>query len=200
MEAVQPGLGFPDRPDATVGASVGDELDRHYTPGRLAEVIVDAIIMERPRTILEPSVGGGAFARAVLRRWPKVYLCGLDIDPQALGQRWCKDFAVLDAAKANIAAAFDLVIGNPPFDEALAHVEAMLALRPTVLSFILPWAYWGVDEWQPLLRGPNKPAIVRPIPGRPWPDNMRETAVYEWWPTSSAMCRETRIVPLPEWR
>lgn len=199
MEAQQAGLAFPGRPDVTVGASVGDELDRFYTPARLAEVIVDALAMEAPRTVLEPSVGGGAFARAVLRRWPRVALCGLDVDPQALGQKWCRDFAVMDASTAHLAPAYDLIVGNPPFGDALAHVQAMLDLRPQVLAFILPWSHWGVDEWQPLLRGPMRPAIVRPIPGRPWPDSIRETAVYEWWPCS-ARGQDTRIVPLPEWR
>jgi hypothetical protein len=162
---------------------IGDDLDRCYSPEALADAIVRQLKrhIPPPATVVEPSVGGGAFVRAVRRHWLGTRVIGVDIDPTAAGLRLCDESAVTDWP--GVASAFAgrdvLVLGNPPFGEAIAHVEAALSVaRRTVL--LLPWAYWGVAAWAHLLREPARPWVVSPILGRPWPDRVRETAVYEW--------------------
>jgi hypothetical protein len=106
----------------------------------------------------------------------------------------------------------DLIVGNPPFTKdsgrrndkgepiiepvAHLHVEASLALRPTVCAFILPWAYaGGVERWNPILEE-HPPAFIQPITPRPWGADMREVALYVW----IEGVRETRRLPLPRWK
>ena len=208
----QLGLVGPDLPP------VRDHLSRRYTPDGLAVVIVDTLapLLDAgcEPLVVEPSVGGGAFARAIRAslgtRWGTVV--GVDLDPGARGLgevdhgiigSWPEIAAewrqVLDLGigHALLSQPPDIIIGNPPFtgDEGLAHVDACLLLRPRIVSLVLPWAYWGVQRWSRLLRGEHRPAIVRPIVGRPWSSHVREAAVYEWHP--GARPSRTMIVDLP---
>ena len=107
--------------------------DAYYTPDALAEAIVEAL--DGPGLIewvLEPHVGGGAFARAVKRRWSGVRVNGLDIDPEAAGQRDCDRFEVGDFLSLPKPLDPDdpptLIIGNPPFKDAEAHIRQALSI------------------------------------------------------------------------
>lgn len=180
-----------------------DPLGRCYTPQALADRIVEAIAFPGiPWSILEPSVGGGAFVVACARRWPESRVIGIDKDPDAEGLRLCDTAHVADfVAEPRPLIGAPLVLGNPDFGRRncripLAHTEAALALGPVTLAFILPWAFWGVETWRPLLHGERRPAVVRPIPGRPW-DCVREVAVYEW---HRGFTGKTQIEPIGEWR
>lgn len=163
-------------------AGVGDELDRVYTPDLLARAIVDALPGPAPFRVVEPSVGGGAFVRAARRRWPRTWITGVDRDGCAAGllavdQALCGSWPEI----APRLPRPDLILGNPPFggDTALSHVEAALGTGAARIALILPWAYWGVERWASLLAS-CPPVEVRPILPRPWPDRVRETALYLW--------------------
>lgn len=117
------------------------QLGAWYTPPDLVDLVVDAVVDEefvqrrlataRCFRVLDPACGDGRFLRAVAERLAEIVptdrleLVGIDIDPDAaaitsaalpdaevvcgdaLDHRWC-------------GAAFDLVIGNPPFLSQLA--------------------------------------------------------------------------------
>jgi hypothetical protein len=162
--------------------AIGDPLDRCYTPQALADAIVHVLDTAPPAFVLEPSVGGGAFVRAVRKRWGDgPHIDGIDIDPTADGLRLC-DASIVgpaqDLAGADPTMKYDLIIGNPPFSEALEHVSRFVKRCPRVVM-ILPLAYLGVQEWDELLTT-RPPSRIYRIVGRPWPDRIRETAVYEW--------------------
>lgn len=183
----------PERP-------IGDALDRCYTPDRLARAMVAALPwVIGARRIIEPSAGGGSIVRALHLASPSTSIHGVDLDPRAPARAYtlrlpCSRWTVGDwpTVAREIDDRPDGIVGNPPFGDALEHVRAALALRCPV-ALILPWAYWGVQEWAPLL-DEHPPAFVRPIRGRPWPTKVRETAVYEWYPRGVATC--TQVEPL----
>jgi hypothetical protein len=116
-------------------ASVGctrDPLERHYTPPDLAEACCGWLaeitaLGEGPR-VVEPSCGGGAFARAIRKTWPLAHLTGIDIDDQAAGLRHCDAALIGDWLDLGVGARADAVIGNPPFSTAIPHVERGLAV------------------------------------------------------------------------
>ncbi len=190
---------------------IGDELDRCFTPQKLAQAVVESVarFVPAPKLIIEPSVGGGAFVRAIRARWPDVEVWGCDLDPYAEGFRWCDEVVMQDwvvGAKvlANRARAqgkrVDLVVGNPSFKHAISHVAAGRECFPkAVQSFILPLAYLGVGEWQPTWERYGL-AELQPIAGRPWPERMRETATYTWEPLKPGYRGMRLRLPALEWR
>lgn len=120
-----------------------DHLDRDYTPDEVAAAFVRWLRIPAVARVLEPSVGGGAWVRA-LRGAGRVVI-GADIDPGARGLAMVDiplvgDFAG-EMGQGNpsplfAAGPFDLVLGNPPFGPALAHLRRALALAP-VVAFVL---------------------------------------------------------------
>ncbi len=102
-----------------------DLLDRYYTPGPLAESLTSLLPIRASDRVVEPSCGGGAFARALLRRTPRVHV--FDLDPGARGLRLspfsvCGDFL----RQPEPATGFDWCVGNPPSQHAERHVHHAL--------------------------------------------------------------------------
>lgn len=109
--------------------------DRYYTPDRLAEAIVERVGVARDTIALEPSVGGGAFVSALARRGAIVE--AIDLDPAAPGLQPGSDTKL--GAPFRRTQSFEkplpfegvdpswprpeIVIGNPPFSCAEAHVR-----------------------------------------------------------------------------
>jgi len=176
---------------------VRDELDRRYTPQSLADAIVDRLHIT-PKRVLEPSVGGGAFARAARRRWPACKVFGVDVDPASPGANKCNAWLCGDflSFKPSMLEHVDLILGNPPFGQALDHVRHALTFECPVV-FVLPLAYLGVQSWAPFLTGLQRPVFVWPIVGRPW-NVLREAAVYGWDPRRSPG-DETTLALLTDW-
>ena len=132
------------------------EGDAYYTSPRLARSIVSEVqrFIKEPidGVVLEPSVGGGAFATAILDLTP-ARLMVADIDPTAPGMAtgwWSRRRAAGERyplAFYTRQSFLDLdhlrpgwVIGNPPYADALAHVEHALAIAPRVV-FLLRLAF-----------------------------------------------------------
>ena len=172
-----------------------DPLGRCYTPDALARVIVDAVDSARPlgpgATVLEPSVGGGAFARAARLRWHDARLIVVDVDPAAPGLAYDADVPAICGDWPTVAREglppVDLVIGIPAFGRAvklattIRHVLAALEVGRRVVQLV-PADYVSASTWHDRVTRSHPPArIWRPI-GRPWPLQLREVVVYEWDP------------------
>lgn len=178
---------------------VRDPLGRRYTPDRLAASVISRIAVYRTEVpegtwFVDGHVGGGAFVRMAKKRWPNIRLLGVDIDPLAPGFEHCDEKIVGDwsVVAKEIVPRFrwPIIGGNPPFDDpkgkppdptrAQRHLRATLDAyerRPVEMGWILPLAYLGTKAWGELL-GRFPPDHVDPITGRPWGENVRETAAY----------------------
>lgn len=115
-------------------------LDAYYTPDEVAWKIVSRL----PggfRRIWEPHVGGGAFLRALKRRymvgqeeWPMIV--GTDIDPYAEGFHE-HNVAMMQQDALTHKGRYDLIIGNPPYSRAEEHVRHFLSLEPAMCVMLL---------------------------------------------------------------
>jgi hypothetical protein len=140
--------------------------DAYYTPPELAAACVAALDIPHPRIVLEPSVGGGAFVREVRTRWADVFVHGIDVNERAAGFADCDGHWVGDFAEHAFAPqSFGLVVGNPPYRCAEAHVRAALDLAPRV-AFLLRLGFLASQERAPLWRD-HPAAAVHVISKRP---------------------------------
>lgn len=119
------------------------EHDAYFTPPELARAIVERVatfIGEMGR-IWEPHCGGGAFVAAARAQWPKHWITALDLVDRrdgALAAGACRfvkhDWLQPLPAKLEPYTQVDppdLIIGNPPFLDAEAHVRrALEVVRP----------------------------------------------------------------------
>lgn len=175
-----------------------DELERFYTPDRLAALCLERVQasrrwptdQRRVARVVEPSCGGGAFVRAARERWPFATVNGFDVDPEAVGLELADDGQAVDFLEVEPGEC-DVVVGNPPFGPALEHVRRALAWQPYAVAFILPLARLeGTKGWGAFL-DEHPPEAVHPIAGRPWPDVVRGCGLWVWHTTPGAF----RIMP-----
>jgi hypothetical protein len=111
-------------------------LDAYFTPQPLADAICDRLlkIYPSPDFIIEPSAGMGAFVRSCTSRWPGKMILAVDIDPRyneaclsAGAQAFYPEDWVQFIHRVDFTQNKVLMLGNPPFKHAQAHVEAGLA-------------------------------------------------------------------------
>lgn len=155
----------------TVDSHERDPLDRYYTPPEVAAAVVAEIVApvmrhRPPVTALEPSVGGGVWARALAATFPEVATHGVDADPDAAGlddvlvpfAMTLEDFA----ARHGERAAYDLVIGNPPYLLAEEHVRHALALAAegAPVVFVLRVGFLGGQDRMRQLYAEHPPKEV----------------------------------------
>ena len=114
-----------------------DHLDRYYTPDAVADACVGVLDLRGVRSVLEPSVGHGAWVRAIRSRLPEAHIRSVDLDPAA---KHDSADAIEHGDFRDCDCWADLIVGNPPFSEALAHVEHALTLAPAV-GFLLRLAF-----------------------------------------------------------
>lgn len=197
--------GGPPRDDTGAVAS-----DAYWTPQPLAVACVDDLVqaelLEDGDRVLEPSVGGGAFARAA-RKAGATWITGVDMHD-------VEGFAACDAAvRGDLLTArlgtFDVALGNPPFggpDERRGrqpgdppYVGAHHVLRcieqADVVAMILPWEWGAVGYVLDTLLGPFPPAYRRPIRPRAW-NVVRACGWYVW----SCVDTSNRVLSALEWR
>ncbi len=120
--------------------------DAYYTPPKLAETLVSLLPIYGDHTILEPHGGSGAFVEPLCQRNPHVTT--FDIDPRVvhtLAREHDVTAVHTDFLEygANGSFGFDWIIGNPPYQDAMAHVlHAFSLLRPLgSLCFLLRLAF-----------------------------------------------------------
>lgn len=120
--------------------------------------------------IIEPSCGAGPFVRAARATWPSTRIRAFDIRPDAAEQM--KDsgaeFEVRNSLSRWGGRLPNLIIGNPPYSAAEAHIRCALAqLAPGgTLAFLLRLGFFGSDERVPFFREHPVHALA-PIAQRP---------------------------------
>ena len=107
-------------------------LDAYYTPGPLARALVDLLPIVPRSRVVEPSVGGGAFARAL--RAGGAHVEGVDVSCLASGLADCDDSHIGDWLTWRGRA--DWVVGNPPYKHAEAHIRHALEVAPRVAMLL----------------------------------------------------------------
>jgi hypothetical protein len=179
-----------------------EALDRYYTPDRLAlDCAIEAQhLCPSPRVVLEPSVGGGAFARAARELWPVgLTIIGVDRDPEAEGRKTCDVFHNCDFLDFSSEKP-DLILGNPPYREADEHiVHALEGVTPGgTVGMLLRLAFmegtgrasfW--DEYSPWLTS------VHVLAERPsfTASGGRDSCAYGWFLWTRADGQPGRVYP-----
>lgn len=116
-----------------------DALDRYYTPPALAAACVDLLPLDAGAEVVEPSIGGGSFARALVASGCTVW--GVDRDEGAEG------FGLIDPDRRVLGDFLatripcDWAVGNPPYKDAEAHVRHALSVARVGVAFLLRLAF-----------------------------------------------------------
>lgn len=119
-----------------------DPAGAYYTPRALADQIVNAILpelaIETPRRILEPAVGQGVFLQPLREAYPLARIHGIDLRAVALRRAAILDVVceLGDFLDGAYLGHHDLIIGNPPYDEALPFCKKAIVLAPTVVFLL----------------------------------------------------------------
>jgi hypothetical protein len=151
-------------------------LDRYYTPDNVAECLVSLLGLLPGQHVVEPSIGGGAFARACLRRDCKV--TGIDVDPEAEGLALV-DGLCGDVLDTSIEA--DWYIGNPPYKHAEAHLRHALAHAREGCAFLLRLAFLESARRYPFWFE-HSPASVYVMSRRPsFTGTGTDSCAYAWF-------------------
>ncbi len=109
-------------------------LDAYYTPEELAGYLVGLLPIRGSDLVLEPSAGGGAFVRALLTKTDQVV--AIDMNPDAPGLEMVGS-AVCDFLDILPPNPPDWIVGNPPYFNALDHVEHALNCTDRHVCFLL---------------------------------------------------------------
>ena len=123
-----------------------DPLERYYTPDDVASAVVGWMKIPSAWTVIEPSIGGGAWARALRASGHVGRIIGVDLDPGVTRETLAGldvELHTGDWVEVSQALRADLVLGNPPFKPAGAHILAGLRAAPR-LAFLLRGTF---TEW-----------------------------------------------------
>lgn len=120
--------------------------DAYYTPDELAAALVDLLPIRGGCRVLEPSMGGGAFVRAIKHgEWMphRPWVWGLDIDPDAHGFLHADNVECIDFLdwQPDPERRPEWVIGNPPYSGAMEHVLHALEVTDRHVAFLLRLAF-----------------------------------------------------------
>lgn len=132
-------------------------LDAYFTPPALAGVCLSWLVRDgfyRAGTVLEPSCGMGAFVAAARTVAGNADIDALDINPEHRSDAYnagATRFRDCNFLSFDGPETFDLIVGNPPFSDALAHVEKALSLRSPwgSVAFLLRLAFLETQERRP---------------------------------------------------
>jgi len=172
-------------------------LDAYYTPPEVATKLVARIPNLGTRapalTILEPSCGGGAFVDALGERWRGATIQGIDVDPAApaLHRGWS---TIRNMNFLEWREPVDLVVGNPPFNEAQAHCEHAIKVARVGVGFLLRLAFLESSKRIAFWRD-HRPHTVTVLWRRPsFTGGGTDSAAYGffWWDLRQRVT-ETRL-------
>lgn len=173
-----------------------DPLDRYYTPPELAAACVATLDIPAPATIVEPSVGGGAFLRAARARWPDTVRVAVDVDHTAAGlaeghYRYVEDWP---RAAARLPYAPSLIIGNPPYRHAEEHLRAALATGARTIAFLLRLGFLAGRSRSTGIWRTHPPSSVHVLAPRPSfsGDGRTDGQEYAWMVWTGAPSTELR--------
>ena len=110
------------------------ESDNYQTPLKLAQAICVRLagVMPAPNSVIEPSAGLGRFIIASREAWPKADITAVELreeceDPlkKCGATRICMGlWETVDLSNAPVP---DLIVGNPPYENAQQHLELSLS-------------------------------------------------------------------------
>lgn len=186
-------------------APLGEYRERaaYFTPDSLALRICTELrdLGIKPKRILEPGCGGGAFLRAAAIRWPAAHLTGIDLAPHCEGPGEVLHGDVFGPMPSD----FDLVVGNPPFTHAEEFIHRGLELvKPGgYVAFLLRMALAG--GVRKLIYPENPPWFLGPIVPRPsftggGSDKAQEYGLIIWRRGHDGGFTGKRIVNRGVWR
>jgi hypothetical protein len=169
--------------------------DAYYTPDDVAlkcvrslagQIAFHATLLDEPRPIervLEPSVGGGAFARAARAQFPGAEITGIDIE-DAPGANDCDRFVRNDFLDCRFMAhyRYQVAIGNPPFGQAQEHIEHTLKMPGIAWTgFLLRLAFLESEKRRAFWLE-HKPYSVHVLTRRPsFMGGATDSAAYGWF-------------------
>ena len=118
-------------------------LDAYYTPDALARALVGTLDLPTGSVVWEPHAGGGAFVRALHAAGHRIYASDLNYEADGLREAgvvagWAQN--ALTGWTAPLQRP-DWIVGNPPYDNAEAHVRAALATARVGVAFLLRLAF-----------------------------------------------------------
>ena len=171
-------------------------LDAYYTPGELALQRGERVLLSG--TVLEPRVGGGAFARAIRAEGPR-HLSGVDVNPEAPGLAMVDQSIIGDFLEVPIVDGVDWVVGNPPYAGFERHLDRALATAPNVamlLRLSVLESASRVSSWQ---RWPLQSVTV--LAQRPsFTGGGTDSAPYGWFVFRRGWHKLPVIYPAWSWR
>lgn len=178
-------------------------LDQYYTPQPVADALVAHYLtrFQKPRIVVEPSVGKGAWARALNEQAQPEKIIGVDLEPSP--DCFCDkviagDFAQYDPCPENP----DLIIGNPPFSHALQHVEhaRTIVRRGGRVALLLRLAFTESAARVHFWTG-NKPRLVTVLAQRPsFTGGGVDQHAYGFFVWEDGYDGPSEIVPGFDWR
>ena len=131
-----------------------EQLDGYYTPEPLAQRIVeqlyaDGYLYPHDR-VLEPSVGRGAFVKALMQHMgPQIDIDACDLRlRKGMKKLWAEAGKPGTLHRGNFLRfpnphEYHLILGNPPFDAAESHIRHALGMlgRGGALAFLLRMSF-----------------------------------------------------------
>lgn len=163
-------------------------LDAYYTPDDCASACVAKLGNLRGRSAWEPHAGGGAFVRALIASGAQTHYS--DVDPAAP--------VYTDAAIQPCASGFEArdalhgwpwemrpppawIVGNPPFNDAEAHVRMALDVAQYGVAFLLRLAFLEGAKRRPFWTE-HPAAEVHVLVNRPsFTGGATDSAAYGWF-------------------
>lgn len=135
--------------------------DAYYTPEDVAEKMISVIEIEPNSKILEPHVGIGRLAKAIKNQQPNCELTCLDIENNSefIEEIDGASFEQIDFLEWNPNQKFDYCFMNPPYHNALEHIDKALSvtsgkvvalLRLGILESLKRSQWWQVGNGQKL--------------------------------------------------
>ncbi len=144
--------------------------DGYYTTMQVTRAIVSRLVSDGVidpavhRYVLEPSVGKGGFAAALVQLVSPEELVGVDV-VHTEGVDVVCDFHHGDFLEYEPDDCFDLSCGNPPYNDAERHIRhsaTMLDSEVGVMAFLLPLNFLGSCKRQ-LQRSHSKDLFRREL-------------------------------------
>lgn len=182
-------------------------LDRYYTPDDAARACVATLPILDGDTVLEPSAGGGAFLRAVRDAFPSSRLRALDLDPASPAR--LPENGGFEVEHGDFGTwspppdeRFDWVVGNPPYNVAIEHVEAALRIARVGVGFLLRLTFLESVDRIPFWRAVGSSLDeVRVLARRPsFTGSGTDSMAYGWFVWNKRSKGPARLVPSWAWR
>lgn len=188
-------------------AATRRSLDRYYTPDEVAQACVATLPILDGDTVLEPSAGAGAFLRAVRASFPCSRLRALDLDPASPARLPENGGFEVEHADFGTWAPpegerVEWVVGNPPYNSAIEHVEAALRVASVGVAFLLRLTFLEsldrVSFWRSTGASLDE---VRVLARRPsFTGSGTDSMAYGWFVWNRRTRGATRLVPGWVWR